>query len=215
MVAHALQPVDVKLADTLHTQVSCPRRHLHHSLVEMSLRACPTHTTLIIIIITLSSFFLSSPLHQGLRFEIEIFGRRLTLWEYDNNLILQLHSSFTSTTSTHLMSHRYNASRNTFFLLLTSTQRVFVYCSNFITSFLFAVLPLITNRNQLRSLSWRGEGKGHAFPRSCGRPQDVEQPVLLCLPPKVCLTMSCSTQHTPHAASSSSSSASSFPHQER
>jgi hypothetical protein len=76
-------------------------------------------------------------------------------------------------------------------------------------------LPLITNRNQLRSLSWRGEGKGHAFPRSCGRPQDVEQPVLLCPPHKVCLTMSCTPQLTPHTSSFSSSSASSFPHQER
>ncbi len=48
--------------------------------------------------------------------------------------------------------YRYSPSRYTFFLLLTSAQRVFVYCSNFIASILFAVLPLIANRRTLQSL---------------------------------------------------------------
>jgi hypothetical protein len=39
----------------------------------------------------------------------------------------------------------------TFSLLLTTAQRVFVYCSNFLISILFAVLPLIASRSKLMS----------------------------------------------------------------
>jgi len=46
----------------------------------------------------------------------------------------------------------YNPSRYTFFLLLTPAQRTFVYVSNFLSSSVFAVLPLIANRKQMQSL---------------------------------------------------------------
>jgi hypothetical protein len=47
---------------------------------------------------------------------------------------------------------RYSPSHYTFFLLLTTTQRVFVYCSNFLTSALFALLPLAAGRQQMQLL---------------------------------------------------------------
>jgi hypothetical protein len=47
---------------------------------------------------------------------------------------------------------RYSPSHYTFFLLLTATQRVFVYCSNFLTSALFALLPLVAGRKQMQLL---------------------------------------------------------------
>ena len=48
--------------------------------------------------------------------------------------------------------YSYSPSHYTFFLLLTTTQRAFVYCSNFLSSVLFALLPLAVGRQQLRLL---------------------------------------------------------------